>query len=75
MDHTTYGPWVGTDEPGLAVRRGPEGLVCLSTPDGERATLPPLLQSIAEGRTPGPGELAGFTAEQARSALRALSRA
>lgn len=72
MDNTTYGQWMSTDQPGLTVRRGPEGLVCLSTPDGECATLRHLLESIADGLARGEGALEGVTSQQARSALRAL---
>ncbi|KAF4407861.1 MULTISPECIES: hypothetical protein [Streptomyces] len=75
MDNTTYGQWTRTDEPGLAVRRGPEGLICLSTPDGECATLRNLLESIATGRADGQGKLQGLTSRQAKSALQALQLA
>ncbi|MBQ0986975.1 hypothetical protein KBZ10_21155 [Streptomyces sp. F63] len=72
MDNTTYGQWMSTDQPGLTVRRGPEGLVCLSTPDGECATLRHLLEPIADGLARGEGALEGLTSQQARSALQAL---
>lgn len=72
MDNTTYGQWMSTDEPGLTVRRGPEGLICLSTPAGDCVTLRNLLEPIASGQADGHGALGALTAQQARSALQAL---